>query len=105
MMSITTQRMTARELEVELGAQVRRVRILQNITQAEVARAAGISVGALKNLEAGRGATVLTLISAVKALGQVDWLNALQPVVSISPMAMLRSSKGRVRARRRPSDS
>lgn len=104
MMPVNAQPVTTRDLEADLGAQVRRIRILQNVTQADLAAAADISVGALKNLEAGRGANVLTLVSAIRALGRVDWLTALRPAVSISPMAMLRASKERVRARRRPSD-
>lgn len=88
------------ELKLEFGEQVRRLRVLANITQAELARSAGISLGALKNLESGAGTTVATLIAAVRQLDRLDWLRGLQPKVSISPMQMLRSSAERVRASR-----
>lgn len=93
-------RPSVEELEAQLGAQVKRLRVLRNITQANLARSAGISVGALKNLESGAGATVATLVAAVRQLEQTEWLERLQPRVSISPMQMLRSKKERVRASR-----
>ncbi|KQW45049.1 hypothetical protein ASC77_19910 [Nocardioides sp. Root1257] len=43
----------------------------------EVADLANTSVGALKNLESGRGANVRTLIRVLRALGLDDWLGTL----------------------------
>ena len=55
---------------------------------------------ALRDLEAGRGSTVLTLIRTLKALGAEHDLQALAPHPTISPMAMLQQPKGRARGNR-----
>jgi len=84
---------TADELQAEIGEQLRAARLRSNLSQADVAKEAGVSIGAVKNLEAGTGATVKTLIRVVRVLGRVQWLLSLQPAITISPMDMLRSSK------------
>ena len=57
------------ELAAELGERLRALRLSQAWTQATVADKAGVSLRALRDLEAGRGSTVLTLIRVLKALG------------------------------------
>jgi transcriptional regulator with XRE-family HTH domain len=59
---------TPKELQVALGARVRRLRLARNIDQRATADKAGISEKALRNLEAGRGSTVETLLRTLKAL-------------------------------------
>lgn len=84
---------TVDELQVEVGDQLRAARLRSNLSQADIAKQAGISTGAVKNLESGAGATVKTLVSVVKVLGRVQWILSLQPPITISPMDMLRASK------------
>jgi hypothetical protein len=61
-----------------------------------------VSLNAVKHLEGGKGARVHSLIKILRALERVDWLDALAPTVSISPMQMLRrGSREPRRARRR----
>lgn len=67
------------DLEVVLGSSVRTQRIDRRLTQVELAELANVSVGALKNLEGGRGSTTSTLVRVVHALGQDRWLHALAP--------------------------
>lgn len=74
-----------------LGEQFRAMRIRANQEQLELAERAGVSVGALKNLEGGKGSSVKTLIKVARALGRTDWLEALAPKVSISPMQLLKA--------------
>lgn len=88
------------ELAADLGARVRDLRLAQDYTQASVADKAGVSLRALRELEAGRGSTVLTLVRVLKALGAEHGLDALAPRPGISPMAMLRRPEGRARGRR-----
>lgn len=98
-MKITT---TSTELEGQLGARLRELRILKNLDQKSLAERAGVSLNAVKHLESGRGARVASLIKVLRALDRVDWLEALAPTVSISPMQMLKSaSRAPRRARRR----
>lgn len=89
---------TIDELEAALGAAVKAVRLDLNIDQQTLAARAGISVGALKNLENGRGSTVRTLVSVLKALDRQDWLTTIAPVASINPLTHTESATPRQRA-------
>ncbi|HEX3915467.1 MAG TPA: helix-turn-helix transcriptional regulator [Steroidobacteraceae bacterium] len=92
---------TSAELEGELGLRLRELRILKNLDQKSLAERAGVSVNAIKHLESGRGARVASLIKVLRALDRADWLDALAPTVSISPMQMLKSAKREPRRARR----
>jgi hypothetical protein len=54
----------------------------------------------IRNLEAGRGSTVETLIRTLKALDYLEGIEMLAPEPTVDPMALLRSSKPRQRVRR-----
>jgi transcriptional regulator with XRE-family HTH domain len=86
------------EWEAELGQQVRALRLRQNIDQRDLARRAGIALNAVKHLEAGKGATLRSLVKVLRALNRADWLRALAPAVSISPVQMLKARAPRRRA-------
>ena len=91
---------TSHEWEAELGRQIRALRLRQNIDQRQLAKQAGIALSAVKNLESGKGANVRSLIQALRVLNRVDWLRALAPPVSISPVQMLKAKTPRQRASR-----
>lgn len=91
---------STKDLEAALGNQIKNARLRRNQTQADLAHAASVAIGALRNLEGGRGSTVATLVSVLRALGRTDWIQTLQPAVSISPMQMLTAKHPRQRARR-----
>jgi transcriptional regulator with XRE-family HTH domain len=93
---------TSAELECLLGFHLRELRLLKNLDQASLAERAGVSLNALKHLESGKGARVNSLIKVLRGLDRTDWLEALAPAVSISPIQMLkRESREPKRARRR----
>ena len=92
---------TSDEWEAELGRQIRALRLRQNLDQQQLAYRAGIALNAVKNLEGGKGATLRSLILALRALNRVDWLRALAPPVSISPVQMLKAKAPRQRASRK----
>ncbi|MDO8775298.1 MAG: helix-turn-helix transcriptional regulator [Burkholderiaceae bacterium] len=100
-----TNHYTIDELQAEIGEQLRAARLRSNLSQAEIADRAGISIGAVKNLESGRGATVKTLVRVVRVLGRVQWILSLQPPVTISPMDMLRASKTKRQRAGKPRNS
>ncbi len=79
------------EWEAYLGEQCRAMRIRADLEQAELATRASVSLGALKNLEGGKGSSLKTLIKVARALGRTDWLEALAPKITVSPMQLLRS--------------
>jgi len=94
---MVTDRLTS-ELEAEFGQQLRLLRLRQNIDQRQLASQAGVALNVVKRLEAGRGATLKSLIRVLRALGRTDWLNTLAPVVSISPLQMAKAKATRQRA-------
>jgi len=90
------------DLELRLGERLRELRLLKNLDQVTLAEQAGVSLNAVKHLESGKGARVASLIKVLRTLGRADWLDSLAPVVSISPMQMLKTEgRERKRARRR----
>ena len=91
---------TAEEWEKELGQQIRNLRLRQNIDQQRLAEQAGVALNVVKRLESGKGTTVGSLIKILRSLGRIDWLTTLAPVVSISPLQMLKEKPKRQRASR-----
>lgn len=92
---------TSGEWEAELGLQIRALRLRQNLDQRQLADRAGVALNAVKNLEGGKGATLRSLVQVLRALNRVDWLRALAPAVSISPVQMLKAKAPRQRASRK----
>jgi transcriptional regulator with XRE-family HTH domain len=106
-MQITENNLTIQEWEALIGRQIRATRIARDLDQAALAANANISIGALSNLERGKGSSLNTVVAVVRALGHTDWLAALAPPVVVSPLRMLRNKNrpaaARVRARKNPS--
>jgi len=93
--------MSPDELQAALGKQLQELRIAKNLDQITTAEKAGISEKALRNLEAGRGSSIETLVRVLKALDSLDGLRLLAPKPSVSPLALLRhSATARRRVRR-----
>jgi len=84
----------------ELGDRLSRLRLQRNLTQAQLAREAGVSKRTLIRLESGESSQVTNLIRVLRALGLLGHLDALVPPPLPSPMAQLRS---RAKERRRAS--
>jgi len=81
------------DYEIMIGEQIRRLRISYGIDQLQLASAANISVGAVKNLEGGKGSSLKSLIMVLRTLKAEQWLNTLSPETSVSPMQILRDLK------------
>ena len=93
--------MSPDELQAALGKQLQELRIAKSLNQVMTAEKAGISEKALRNLEAGRGSSIETLVRVLKALDSLDGLRLLAPKPSVSPLALLRHSQtARRRVRR-----
>ena len=91
---------TPEEWEAAVGQQLRDLRLRQNLHQSTLAEQAGVALNVIKNLEAGKGATLSSLVKVLRALGRAEWLDTLAPAVSISPLQMLKSRPARQRASR-----
>jgi transcriptional regulator with XRE-family HTH domain len=92
--------MTTEEWEATLGRQLRDLRLRQNVDQRRLAGQAGVALNVVKNLEAGKGATVKSLVKVLPALGRAEWIESLAPAISISPLQMLKPKPFRQRASR-----
>lgn len=84
----------------ELGVRLTQLRLERNLTQAAVAREAGVGKITVERLEAGRPAELRTLIRVLRVLGLLEGLNQLLPEPLPSPIDALRRRGG---ARRRAS--
>jgi transcriptional regulator with XRE-family HTH domain len=58
------------DYEVLIGEQFRRLRITEEMDQIQLAGAANVSLGAIKNLETGKGSSLKTLIRVSRVLNQ-----------------------------------
>lgn len=76
-----------------LGERVEQLRIRKNLTQAQLAREAGIGKRTLERLENGKTTQLSTFISVLRPLGLLDELLNIVPDPAISPMAQLLKEK------------
>lgn len=81
------------DYEILIGEQFRRLRIAAEMDQIQLAGAANISLGAIKNLENGCGSSLKTLIRVARVFNQEKWLESLCPQTTVSPMQLLRDQK------------
>ena len=87
------------DLQVSLGEQLQGLRLAKNLDQRTTAEKAGISEKALRNLEAGRGSTVESLLRVLKALDSLKGIELLAPTPTVNPLSLLRDAKARQRVR------
>lgn len=92
---------TPEEIEASIGEKLRALRLSRDLDQVGLAARAGVSVSALRGLEAGNGSTLRTLVRVARALGREDWFASIAPVATINPLTMLRHAQPRQRAGRR----
>lgn len=81
------------DYEILIGEQFRRLRIAAEMDQIQLAGAANISLGAIKNLENGSGSSLKTLIRVARVFNQEQWLESLCPRTTVNPMQVLRDQK------------
>jgi transcriptional regulator with XRE-family HTH domain len=90
------------EICAQLGTRARHARLARNLTQGELAARAGVSLGALRKLEAGGQTTLVTFVKCACALDAAsDFENLLAPrLTSIAQMEREEAASLRRRARR-----
>ncbi len=87
---------------IELGARLARRRLDLQLTQAEVAREAGIAKRTLERIEAGASTQMTSLIRVLRVLDALPGLESMIPEAGPRPMDLLhRKGKLRQRASRR----
>lgn len=85
----------------ELGDRLARYRLNRNLTQAKLAREAGLSSRTLMRMEAGEAVSTGNLIRALRAHGLLDNFEALVPAPPVSPIQQVRL-QGKERKRASP---
>jgi DNA-binding XRE family transcriptional regulator len=94
---------TPAEIISLLSRRAREARLAANLTQAELAGRAGISLGAVRKLESGGQTTLPTFVRCVVALGEVRSLGSvLERPAPASIAEMARQAGARPRRRARP---
>lgn len=88
-------------MELALGEQLQQLRLAKALDQKTVADRAGLSVRAVRRLEAGQGSTIKTLLSVIRVLGREQWLATIAPVATINPLQLTQGNAVRQRAPRR----
>lgn len=92
---------TLRQAELEIGQRLARLRLSRNVTQATLAKAAGVSVRTLRRLEAGAPSTLDTFLRVATALDLEEAIVSALPEGDIRPIERV-SRKGNERRRARP---
>lgn len=82
----------------EIGERVSRHRLNRNITQTALAAQAGVARIVVQRLEGGRGCTLENLVRIMRALGQLEQLDAFLQSPELSPL-QLAKLQGRRRRR------
>jgi len=84
-----------------LGGRLAQLRIDSGLTQAELARQAGVGRSTVERLEAGKSTQLSSFIRILRVLGLVDGFLELAPEPGLSPMDLLRLKRGRRQRARR----
>lgn len=82
----------------ELAARLTRQRLDRNLTQAQLADAAGVSKRTVERLEAGESTQLSNFLRILRALDLLDRIDTLVPAPLPSPLAQLKL-QGRQRQR------
>jgi transcriptional regulator with XRE-family HTH domain len=91
----SSPRHTIDEQLIEIGRALRERRIRVGLTQEDLARQADLSLGAVKNLENGKGSSVRSLLRVSRLLESEQWVDVLRSSATpaVSPMQLLRQQK------------
>lgn len=82
----------------EIGQRLSRRRLELNLTQAHLAKEAGVGKRTVERVEAGESTQLSTFVSLLRVLGLIDGLDSLLPEPEPSPMELLKM-KGKQRQR------
>jgi len=77
------------ELQRDLGAALRTLRIARGLTQAEVAAKAGVAQRSIAALERAGKSSLETFVRALNALDAAEVIARLAPRPQVSPLALL----------------
>ena len=83
----------------EICHSLKQMRLSKNMTQEELAEKSGLNRVTISRMEAGRAATLLTVVQVLRALDKLDILDVFREESKISPLQLLKlQAKQRQRA-------
>jgi transcriptional regulator with XRE-family HTH domain len=85
-----TPLLTDEAVLIELGERLGRHRLDRNLSQAELAEAAGVSKRTIERIEAGDSTQLANFIRILRALDLIEGFDALIPPPPPSPIAQLK---------------
>lgn len=91
--SSESRHLTDTALLESLGRRIAETRLTRDLTQAELAKEAGVSKRTLIRLEGGESTQLTNLIRVLRALGLTGNLDALVPPPAPSPLKQLQSEE------------
>ena len=74
---------------IQLGKELRRMRLSNNLSQAEVAKRAGLDRTTVVKLEAGRAATLLTVVQVLRAMDRLEVLDGFHEEPQLTPYQLV----------------
>ena len=89
---------TSEQVESVLKQRVETIRLQQNISQRQLARDAGVSLGTVARLKSDKTITLNSFVRILIALRLQNHLDGFLPAQSVSPLELL-EMRGRVRQR------
>jgi len=92
---------TSEQVEAALCERIQNIRLTRNLTQAQLARNAGVSLKTIRRFEGGKGVSLNTFIRLLMALGLQNSLQNMLPDPTIRPIERV-DMGGRERKRARP---
>lgn len=84
----------------QLGGKLRELRVESNMTQSELAQAAGIGISTVREAEKGGNISLMKLARILRALKRLDLLEPFFAPKPISPIAMAKA-QGETKQRKR----
>jgi len=81
------------EIVREICRSIKQMRINKNISQQEIADAAGLDRTTISRMESGRAVNLLTLVQVLRALDKLDILDAFEVREFLSPIKLLKEEE------------
>lgn len=89
------------EILIDLGKQIRKVRIEKKMSQEDLSKHSGVSVHSISNIENGKDFSVSNLISILRSLSLLENLNLLVPDIAPNPYDIAKGINNRSRVYRK----
>lgn len=99
--SINWNLLSNQQIVARLGKEVKRIRLERNLSQAEVAERAGLDRTTVGKLEAGRAATLLTVVQVLRAIGRLDLLDAFHQEPQPTPYMLVEAQEKYLKQQRK----